>query len=142
MRGYPWVMRAVAVIALAAGALAAGVIGAAGGSASTTSLKITYWENGAGTKPVQVWTLRCGPAGGTLRQPALACGKLAASGRKLFARAGGDFCTQIYGGPQVARVAGTFNGKSVWATYSRTDGCQIARWNKLAPWLLPRGGVG
>jgi Subtilisin inhibitor-like len=135
-------MRAVAVIALAAGALVAGVTAATGGSASTTSLKITYWENGAGTNPVQVWTLRCGPASGTLRQPAVACRKLADGGRKLLAPAsGGVLCTQIYGGPQVARVSGTFKGDRVWVTFNRADGCQIARWNKLAPWLFPRGGV-
>ena len=50
-------------------------------------------------------------------------------------------CTQIYGGPQMARVVGTIAGRRVWATFNRTDGCQISRWERLSPWLLPAGGV-
>jgi hypothetical protein len=41
-------------------------------------------------------------------------------------------CTMIYGGPQVARVTGTFRGHKVWATFKRVDGCAVARWNKVA----------
>jgi hypothetical protein len=40
-------------------------------------------------------------------------------------------CIEIYGGPQVARVTGTFRGRRVWATFRRTDGCEIARWNRV-----------
>jgi hypothetical protein len=49
-------------------------------------------------------------------------------------------CTQIYGGPQVARVTGRIDGRRVWATLGRTDGCEISRWDRLSPWLLPAGG--
>ena len=52
-----------------------------------------------------------------------------------------EVCTQIYGGPAVARVIGTVDGKRVWATFSRTNGCHIGRWDRLSPWLLPRAGV-
>ena len=51
------------------------------------------------------------------------------------------FCTEIYGGAQAALVVGTVEGKRVWARLQRGDGCQIARWNRLSPWLLPPGGV-
>ena len=42
-------------------------------------------------------------------------------------------CTQQYGGPQLATVTGTFKGRTVNAAFSRTDGCEIARWQALAP---------
>lgn len=47
-------------------------------------------------------------------------------------------CTQQYGGPQTATVTGTFNGRQVKARFSRTDGCEIAKWRSMAPLL---GGV-
>ncbi len=50
-------------------------------------------------------------------------------------------CTEIYGGPQKARIVGTVAGKRIWATFTRQDGCRIDRWNRLAPWLLPPGGI-
>jgi hypothetical protein len=41
-------------------------------------------------------------------------------------------CTQIYGGPDVAFVRGTYMGRRVWARFKRNDGCQIARWDRIA----------
>jgi hypothetical protein len=61
---------------------------------------------------------------------------------KLFAPAPPDMaCTQVWGGPQKARVVGTVAGKPVRATFTRSDGCEIGRWNMLSPWLLPPGGA-
>ena len=75
-------------------------------------------------------------------RPAVACRRLAAGGPKLFAPLPPNVvCTQIYGGPQKARVVGTVAGRRVRATFTRTDGCQISRWQALSPWLLPPGGV-
>jgi Subtilisin inhibitor-like len=114
---------------------------AAAGSADGTSLRIAYWETGMALKPDRVWTLRCAPAGGTLAQPARACRRLDAGGTALFAPTSPKLaCTQIYGGPQRARVTGLVDGKRVWAMFSRSDGCEIHRWAKLSPWLLPPGG--
>jgi hypothetical protein len=39
-------------------------------------------------------------------------------------------CTEIYGGPATARVRGTLQGKPVDARFSRTNGCEIARWER------------
>ncbi|WP_427134261.1 serine protease inhibitor [Pseudarthrobacter sp. S9] len=47
-------------------------------------------------------------------------------------------CTQQYGGPQIAVVTGWFLGRKVHSRFSRTDGCEIARWRAMAPLL---GGV-
>ena len=44
-------------------------------------------------------------------------------------------CSQIYGGDQKATVKGTLNGDAVDASFSRQNGCEIARWNRLS-WLL------
>ncbi|GIU93773.1 MAG: hypothetical protein KatS3mg012_0230 [Gaiellaceae bacterium] len=141
MRGYPEGVRSLIASLAAIVALAA----CAGGSASastTTSLRITFWENGRGTSTPIVWTLRCDPARGTLPRPARACARLAAGGPKLFAPVPPDMaCTEIYGGPQVARVVGTVKGTRIWTTFTRANGCEIDRWQRLSPWLLPAGGV-
>jgi hypothetical protein len=131
----------LAVAAVAATALAAGIAGAAG-SSSHTALTVTFWENGQRTSDPEVWTLRCDPARGTLPRPAVACRKLAAGGWRLVVPVPASaICTQIYGGPQVARVVGTLEGRRVWARFTRENGCQIARWNRLSPWLFPAGSV-
>ncbi|MCA4134316.1 serine protease inhibitor [Arthrobacter sp. M4] len=44
-------------------------------------------------------------------------------------------CTQQYGGPQRAVVTGTLHGRPVNAQFARTDGCEIALWQKMAPLL-------
>ena len=49
-------------------------------------------------------------------------------------------CTDIFGGPQTARVSGTLRGERVAASFSRTDGCEINRWDQLEGLLPPGGG--
>jgi hypothetical protein len=49
-------------------------------------------------------------------------------------------CTQQYGGPQVAVVKGWFRGRKVHSRFSRTDGCEIARWKAMASLLGNTGG--
>jgi hypothetical protein len=44
-------------------------------------------------------------------------------------------CTQQYGGPEKATVKGTFKGQSVDASFSRENGCEIARWEDAKPIL-------
>jgi hypothetical protein len=108
----------------------------------STSLRVTYWEDGANAASQVTWTLRCNPARGSLPRPRVACRRLAVGGTKLFAPLPLDaVCTEIYGGPQRARVVGIVAGKRVWATFARTNGCAIGRWNRISPWLLPPGGV-
>jgi hypothetical protein len=40
-------------------------------------------------------------------------------------------CTEIYGGPQVARIEGTVNGTAVAVDVTRNDGCGIDDWDSL-----------
>jgi hypothetical protein len=135
-------MRGAVALALAAVALCACATGSAGTSAEGTALTITFWENGQNLDDRQRWTLRCNPARGTLGGAVRACRRLTDAGAKLFAPVPRDVaCTEIYGGPQVARIVGAVKGDRVWATFNRTNGCHISRWDRISPWLLPAGGV-
>jgi hypothetical protein len=131
------------LVGIAIGALALAAVGTAlAGSSATTSVRVTYWADRAQPDASVVWTLRCAPPGGSLRRPARACERIASGSSKLFAPLPrGTACTQIYGGPQKARIVGTVLGTRIWATFTRSDGCQIGRWQRLSPWLLPAGGV-
>jgi hypothetical protein len=96
-------------------------------------------DDGKGTKTT--WHLTCSPAGGDHPDPAKACAALARRGRIALAAVPADqLCTQVYGGPQTARIMGTWQGEPVDVRLSRTDGCQIARWDALVG-LLPAGGA-
>ncbi len=83
-----------------------------------------------------VWqrsTLKCDPVGGTHPRPARTCAALLRAGRGVFAPVPADvMCTQQYGGPERARVVGTWRGRAVNASFERTDGCEIARWDRAA----------
>jgi len=135
MRALTFIVAAIAAIAVVGSGMAARTTG-------QTALNVTYWANGVQGGDPQTWTLRCNPPRGTLPHPVVACRRLATGGWKLVAPVPpGSICTEIYGGPQVARLVGFVQGKKVWARFTRENGCQISRWNRLAPWLLPAGGA-
>lgn len=104
---------------------------------AVTALTITIWPSGL-AGPSERWTLRCGPTGGTLPARVAACRKLNSLSAPFRPIRQGVACTQIYGGPAVARVTGRFRGTRIWAEFRRRDGCEIARWDRLRP-LLPSG---
>lgn len=134
-------MRAHVALVIAGAALSACALSLAATSPST-SLRVTYWKDGSNPDASVTWTLRCNPPRGSLPRRTVACRRLAAGGPKLFAPLPPDIvCTEIYGGPQKARIVGTVAGKRIWATFQRTNGCEIDRWNRVSPWLLPPGGV-
>jgi hypothetical protein len=43
----------------------------------------------------------------------------------------GQACSMIYGGPETATVKGTLRGDAIDARFSRTDGCQTSRWQRV-----------
>jgi hypothetical protein len=98
---------------------------------ASTSLHITVWPDGTGQPAKKVYTLKCAPVGGTLPKRAAACTKLLRATRPFAPTPQGMACTMIYGGPQEALVTGQFRGKLVRARFSRKDGCEIARWNRV-----------
>ena len=95
-----------------------------------TSLTITV-DLGDGTT-AQEWTLTCDPWSGTHPQPEAACAALAAVDPTVFEPVDArDVCTQIYGGPETATVRGIWNGTPLDASFSRDNGCEIARWGAV-----------
>ncbi|MEU9457337.1 SSI family serine proteinase inhibitor [Streptomyces sp. NPDC048312] len=84
--------------------------------------------------------LRCAPAGGSHPVAEQACGRLdelAGGSRDPFAPVPADaLCTLQSGGPATARVTGTWRGRHIDSAFSRTNGCEISRWNNLIP-VLP-----
>jgi hypothetical protein len=48
-------------------------------------------------------------------------------------------CTQLYGGPQTARITGTFGAQDVARSLKRTNGCEIEDWKQADALLAPSG---
>lgn len=123
----------VAVIALVTAAVAA----AGSGATSTGAIDLRIAYRATPTAATKVFRLTCNPAHGTVPSPATACRKLQSLGSNAFAPTPRDrVCTQIAGGPMVAVVTGSFQGRRLWVRLNQSDGCQIARWN-LVSFLLP-----
>jgi hypothetical protein len=113
--------------------------GSAGAAPATTELTIRVVP-GAG-RPERTFTLVCDPAGGDHPQPQEACSALE-DAEKPFAPVPSDvMCTEVYGGPQTAQVTGTYAGRQVDASFSRVNGCEIARWDEHRALLVARGGA-
>lgn len=53
----------------------------------------------------------------------------------------GRACSQQYGGPESVRLTGTLRGEDVEASFDRTDGCEISRYEKIEPLLTAAGIV-
>ena len=85
--------------------------------------------------PSKAWTLHC-PPGGTLPDAAAACRKLGQIDDPFAPVPEGTACTQIFGGPEIADVSGTFNGKAVDTQFSRGNGCELERWKRVG-FLFP-----
>ncbi|MFI5425563.1 SSI family serine proteinase inhibitor [Aeromicrobium sp. UC242_57] len=97
---------------------------------SGTSLRI-FVTTDEGAEPA-TYRLTCDPAGGDHPQSEQACDVLDEVGATAFDPVPADTaCTELYGGPQVAKVTGTYEGKKVDATFNRTNGCETDRWDAL-----------
>ena len=91
--------------------------------------------------PPQRWTLVCaGTATGDHPQAQAACDHLTAIENPFAPLPDDQICTEIYGGPQTAKVTGVWNGQPVDLELGRRNGCEISQWDSLGP-LLP-GPVG
>lgn len=77
------------------------------------------------------YTLACGArASGSLPDPAGACRRILSSRAVLSATpAPGEVCTEIYGGPQVIELSGTYAGAPEAVRFTRANGCEIARYD-------------
>ena len=97
---------------------------------------ITFWPEGP-DGPSREATLTCDPAGGTHPDPEAACEVLAAtSDTEVLAPVPPDTaCTMIFGGPEQATAVGVLNGEEVDASFERSNGCELDRWDRHAALL-------
>lgn len=97
-------------------------------------------DRGDGTEP-ETYTLSClGEPSGDHPDPRAACVQLEGLEEPFAPLPEDQICTEQYGGPQTARILGTWDGEDVDLRLDRTDGCAISQWDSLGP-LLP-GPVG
>jgi len=107
--------------------------------------------SGTAAPPTQL-TVRVDPDGDgpeEARQARISCD--GESGGRACAAAGklrpADFeptpddvaCTELFGGPETATISGTLSGKKVEGRFSRQNGCEIARWEKVSALLAEAG---
>ena len=123
------VIGAVAALAAACGCQAVTANAGAPTNAVPSSLVISV-AAARGATPHR-WTLTCDPVGGTHPDAQAACAALASAKHPFAPVAGGVMCPMIASGRQTATITGTWHGQKVSARYSRADGCQTDRWNKL-----------
>jgi hypothetical protein len=137
------VAAAAIVAALVGAAVVAGTATPAGVAAGEPSVRLTVsFTRDGGAR--QVAHLRCtgdrARANGFLRRvgAARACRHARRIAAFLARRpARGRACTQIFGGPERARVRGRIGSRRIDRRLSRTDGCRIADYDRVVP-LVPR----
>ena len=125
------------------GTLAAAALVACGGSAASVpaamakrsiALSIRF-DDGAGKVSRGTLSCRSGAqrATGIARPAAQTCARMRAIAALLISQPRTDrVCTLIYGGPQKVRLSGTIDRKRVLRRFSRTNGCQISDYDRLA----------
>ncbi|MBE2318474.1 hypothetical protein DVA67_021005 [Solirubrobacter sp. CPCC 204708] len=102
-----------------------------GGSDELASLVVTVDSDGDGAEAPKELEVSC-------KQPtdSDACGAAAGiSAADLRPTADDVACTQQFGGPETATIKGAIRGEPVDASFARSDGCEISRWEKVAPLL-------
>lgn len=93
------------------------------------SLKISYiLETGA--VPINKKVL-CRPPAGNYENPKEICRKLLSLKGTLRPLSLGTVCTEQYGGPGIIKIRGYWYGKKINLVYSKVNGCEISRWNKI-----------
>ncbi|NLU70320.1 hypothetical protein HCC30_24135 [Streptomyces sp. HNM0574] len=103
--------------------------------AAPDSLTVTVSKTGQAADQ-RTYRLKCHPVGGNHPNAQGACDQLDENtewGKDAFAATPkNQKCTMIHGGPETAHVEGTWQGRPVDADFERSNGCEIARWDKLS----------
>ena len=125
-------MRLIALLASVVALAACGSDDAPTAGAQLAELTVRVDQDGVkGAAPARELKLSCARP-----DDSAACGAAAGVTQgELAPVPAGIACTQIFGGPEVAQIKGTLRGRPVDATYSRSDGCQISRWQHVQPLL-------
>jgi hypothetical protein len=125
-------VRAAAAVLLALPAAGCGGGGEDGssGHAAPSAANLTVTLRPAGTDgAARRRQIRCATLGPKATEPA--CRNLAGlTADQLAPVPPGTACTQIFGGPAVARVRGELHGRRVDAGFDLTNGCEIERWDR------------
>ncbi|SDD06518.1 Subtilisin inhibitor-like [Geodermatophilus telluris] len=136
------VVLAVVLLALA-GCAGRGSGAAAPGTPDGPADRLVVEVDRGDGSPVERYTLTCGDVpGGDHPDAAGACAHLAGLDDPFAPLPPGRACAEVYGGPQTARVTGTWHGAAVDLALSRTDACRTAQWDALGPLLPGPVGVG
>jgi hypothetical protein len=106
-----------------------------GGGGSLAELTVTVDKDGDGGAAKETADVSCDAAGDSK-----ACAAVDGVKADTFEPVPGDVaCTQQYGGPETATVKGTLRGTTIDASFSRTNGCEISRWNAARDLLEAAG---
>jgi|GEM_PF-1048478 len=121
----------VMTVALAGGQVVLSESAVAGQQAGNSISKLTLtYRPSAISQSVYTVSCRAYSATGTHPNKKAICAAIAKQGIRLFTPVPiGTMCTQIYGGPQKAKIVGTVHGRKINAAFNRSNGCQIARWS-------------
>ncbi len=133
---FPGMRTALVIALLVVAAAACGASQGAPAQTSETQLTISYWPEGRGTEEPKTWTLRCDPDGGTVPRVATVCRQLDGLVKPFRRPSKSIVCTDQYGGPQQALIAGTHKGNRIWTVIGMRNGCDISRAKRLA-FLVP-----
>jgi hypothetical protein len=110
---------------------------AGGGTSQAENDLVVEYDAGDGS-PLESWSLTCvGTASGSHPDVEAACTHLAGLDDPFAPLPADVVCTEQYGGPQSAHVAGRWGGDPVDIELSRVDGCRISQWDALGPLLPP-----
>jgi hypothetical protein len=120
----------------AAASTSAGSADDAAGSSRAENDLVVRVDQGDGSAP-ESWTLTCaGTAEGTHPDAAAACAHLTGLDDPFAPLPDDVACTEQYGGPQSAHIAGLWAGEPIDLEVTRVDGCRISQWDGLVP-VLP-----
>jgi hypothetical protein len=130
----------VRALALAALLLLLTALAAPASAGTAPSVRLSFRvDDGEGT--VRSAKLRCsgGSAAATgylKRAPARHCRRVRKLTTFLATRPPRDrVCTQVYGGPETARVEGRIGDRAVHRSFDRADGCGSADWDRMGSLL-------
>ena len=97
---------------------------------------MSFWPEGRGAEAPESGRCAAARQEAPVPRAAAACRQLAAMTTPFAPRSRNLICTDQYGGPQQAVIAGTHRGNRIWVLIGMRNGCDIARAKKLA-FLVP-----
>jgi hypothetical protein len=108
---------------------------AAPGGEPVAQLVVTVDPDGRGPEPAKETRLSCG----TPRESAVCAEASALEPSDVEPVDPETACTQLFGGAETARLRGRVRGRAVDARFSRSNGCEIERWDNVAALLKAAG---